>query len=96
MTKEIEAPCDDVIPWEDVSAAAAGMFNVWFGGSELEWAKECWSHFTKAGLTGNLSILEDTESRMRLLTLARIYHEFSWIAWEEDPETPISCRKLGP
>jgi len=75
--------------WDDISNAALKMFRVWVGGGELEWAKECWGHFEKSGLAVEESWLEYNASLLRLVTLARIYEEFSGLAWDENPETPV-------
>jgi hypothetical protein len=56
------------------------MFNVWIDGTELKWAKEAWKHLAKAGLTEATTILEITATKLRLVTLARIYHEFCGLA----------------
>ena len=80
----------DGIDWADVSEAASRMFDVWCGGGEILWVEECWNHFGKAGLTRNATPLEATESLLRLVSLARIYEEFCGLAWDENPETPIS------
>lgn len=77
------------MPWDDVADAASKMFNVWVTGSELEWAKECWGHFEQQGLTADSSVLEKTRACLRLVALARIYHEFCGCAWDENPETSI-------
>jgi len=75
--------------WAEVAPTATKMFNVWTDGGELVWAKEAWGHLYVAGLAGQSSVLESTASRLRLVTLARIYQEFSGHAWEENPETPV-------
>jgi hypothetical protein len=74
----------ETLDWDEVKAAASSMFNVWVDGEEFEWAKECWGHFKKSGLTSRESLLEDTLCRLRLLTLALIYQEFCVLAWDED------------
>lgn len=79
----------DKIKWDEVENAAAKMFNVWIDGTELKWAKEAWNHLAKAGLTEATTILEITATKLRLVTLARIYQEFSGFAWDENPETPL-------
>jgi hypothetical protein len=77
----------DHIQWEEVEEAASNMFAIWSDGGELAWAKECWGHFAKSGLTGSATVLEATTSFVRLVALARIYEEFSGYAWDENPET---------
>lgn len=79
----------DEAGWERVQDAAARMFRVWVGGGELAWAEEAWGHLYNAGLANEDPILEDTAAKLRLVTLARIYQEFSGLAWDENPETPL-------
>ena len=79
----------DTLEWEEIEAAASEMFKVWIDGSELEWAKEAWSHLTRADLASAGSILDITSAKLRLVTLARIYQEFCGYAWDENPETPV-------
>lgn len=83
-------PDDDHMRWEDVSEAAEEMFCVWSGDGEITWVEECWRHLSEAGLTGNDTVLDATETSVRLVALARIYQEFSGLAWDENPETPLS------
>jgi len=78
------------IAWDKVEGAAAKMFNIWVDGSELKWAKEAWRHLAAFGLTGATTILEITATKLRLVTLARIYHEFCGLAWDENPDWPVS------
>ena len=79
------------IPWEDVRDAASKMFHVWWlGDGEIKWVEECWQHLGEANLTDNSPALERTATFLRLLTLARIYEEFCGLAWDEDPETPVT------
>ncbi len=77
------------IDWDDISGTASKMFDVWVSGGELEWARECWNHFDAAGLVSQETSFENTRSLLRLVTLAKIYQEFSGAAWEEYPETPL-------
>lgn len=83
-------PGDDQMQWEDIAAAAEGMFRVWNGDGEIAWVEECWRHLSEAGLTGNSTILDTTATCLRLVALARVYEEFCGLAWQENPETPIS------
>ena len=80
----------DQIAWDEVESAAKKMFDVWVHGAELKWAKEAWRHLRKAGLTTGATILEITATKLRLVTLARIYEEFCGIAWDENRETPLT------
>ncbi len=77
------------IRWEEVESAATKMFRVWVDGTELEWAKEAWSHCTAAGLVGTRTILDMTAANLRLVTLALIYQEFCRFAWDENPDVPV-------
>jgi hypothetical protein len=76
------------VKWDEIETAAAKMFNVWIDGAELKWAREAWKHLAKAGLTEATTILEITATKLRLVTLARIYQEFCGFAWEENQEMP--------
>jgi hypothetical protein len=78
------------ISWDEVADAATTMFRVWASGGELEWAKECWMHFEKAGLTSGADVVETTKSYLRLVALAHIYEEFSSYMWDENPGTTLS------
>jgi hypothetical protein len=75
---------DDSIPWEEVEDAARSIFSVWAFGSELEWARECWGHFQRAGLASYEGELETTAAYLRLVTLGSAYREFCAIMWDED------------
>jgi hypothetical protein len=75
------------VKWDEIETAAAKMFNVRIDGAELKWAKEAWKHLATAGLTEATTILEITATKLRVVTLARIYQEFSGFAWDENPET---------
>jgi hypothetical protein len=72
------------VTWDEVEEAASKMFNVWLDGQELNWAKEAWNHLSAAGLTSRETFLEETKSKLRLVTLARIYQEFCGLAWDEN------------
>lgn len=85
-TKDETVDYPDGLAWEDMQKSAAQMFNIWVGGSELEWARECWEHFAKGGLLDNESTVANTASVLRLVTLALIYQQFSGYAWDENPE----------
>jgi hypothetical protein len=78
------------ITWDEVEHAAAKLFNIWVDGNELKWAEEVWRLFAVAGLTGAETLMEETASKLRLATLARVYHEFCGLAWEEDPDWPAN------
>jgi hypothetical protein len=77
------------VRWEEVEHAAAKMFNIWVDGAELAWAKEVWGFLHSAGLTSADTPLERTAANLRLVTLARVYHEFCGLAWDENSDTPI-------
>lgn len=77
--------------WSDFADAAANMFNVWVDGSELEWAKEAWGYLYAAGLASTETILNETAAKLRLVALAQIYQKFCGLAWDENPEMPLTC-----
>ena len=78
------------IGWEDVRPYAAEMFNIWVSESALEFAREAWGHFNSAGLVKDKTLIEITSTKLRLVTLARIYEEFCSAAWEENSDGSIS------
>lgn|GEM_PF-1169996 len=84
-----ETDLGDCILWDDIDSQASDMFKVWLCGGELEWAEECWRFFQKAGLADCEPWIEHTRSLLRLVTLARIYQEFSGFKWDENPETEV-------
>jgi hypothetical protein len=84
-----DCPVRNGLPWVEVEDAAAKMCRVWRGEGELKWARECWGHLTAVGLTRDSTIVERTETLLRLVALASIYQEFSGLAWDEDSETPL-------
>jgi len=73
----------DNVKWEEVEEAASKMFS----GTELEWAKEAWSHLTVDGLASATTLLDVTAAKLRLVSLARIYQEFCGFAWYD--QTPV-------
>ncbi len=75
--------------WEEVSDAAASMFNIWAGGSELEWAQECWGYLQSADRIPDDSTLAVTKSKCLLIALACVYGEFCALAWDENDEPPL-------
>lgn len=77
------------VSWDEVSDAAEGMFSVWHMGEELPWAEEAWGHLEKDGLTRANTILERTESQLRLLVLAVAYRELCRLAWEENADLSL-------
>src|SRR4051794_17186524 len=70
--------------WSEFAGAAADIFDVWLGGSELEWAEQTWGKLSRAGLTTYDTELERTEVCIRFMTLGMIYLRFCHLAWEED------------
>lgn len=77
------------IGWEEIEEAASKMFSVWINGGELKWAREAWGHLRNADLASRQTLLDETQAKLRLVTLARIYQEFCGLAWDENPETPL-------
>lgn len=84
------SPEHERVTWEEIAPAAARMFHVWFGDGEIKWVEECWQHFGDSGLTQRTTLLEETATYLRLAALAQVYEEFCGLAWDENPETPIS------
>ena len=84
------SPEYDRVTWEEVAPAAAKMFHVWSGDGEIKWVQECWRHLGEAGLTERTTLLEETTTYLRLVTLAHVYEEFCGYAWDENPESPLS------
>lgn len=78
------------IPWDDVESAARGMFNIWAGGNELEWAQECWGHFAAQGMNDDSDLWAITRAYLRLLTLGRIYHQFCAFKWDEHTDVSLT------
>ena len=78
------------IPWDEVEDAASRMFRVWALGGELDWARECWGHFAKDGLTSGASVMDTTKSHLRLLTLAKVYEEFAARMWDENHDSDLT------
>lgn len=78
-------PSEGGVDWEEVESSAVEMFSIWMSGADLAWAKEAWGHLGRAGLTPQGSIIEATSTRIRLVTLARICHEFCDCGWDETP-----------
>lgn len=91
MSEELDdiLPPSDVVAWEEIEATAKLMFQFWMGGGELMWVRECWQHFEKKGLTRNMGPLEETTTHLRLLTLVRIYEQFSGLEWDDNPQTSL-------
>jgi hypothetical protein len=77
------------LEWADIEPAASKMFNVWADGAELAWAQEAWQYLSAAGLTVASTAVEHSTASLRLVALARIYHKFCGLAWDENPDTPI-------
>lgn len=71
------------VTWDEIEEVAKPMFNTWTSGGDLAWGKEAWSHLVKAGLAQEVSFIGRTLVCLRLLTLARIYDEFSAANWDE-------------
>jgi len=84
------SPDYDRVTWEDVATAASKMFHVWCGDGEIKWVEECWRHLGEAGLTEKTTLLEETATYLRLVTLAQVYEEFCGCAWDENPDSSLS------
>lgn len=84
------SPEYDRVAWEEIAPAASKMFHVWCGSGETKWVEECWQHLGEAGLTDKTTLLEETATYLRLVSLAQVYEEFCGCAWDENPGTPLS------
>lgn len=85
---------DDLDPYTDVEEEGdlgdlyrlgLELFNIWSGGTEVEWAAYMWSILERAGLTAydDGDEVERTLVVCRLVTLAGINLEFAAHAWGE-------------
>jgi hypothetical protein len=66
------------------------MFRVWTSEGDFDWAREAWAHLSKAGLTREFGYLDRTLVSLRLVTLAKIYQDFSGAKWDENPDDSFS------
>ena len=39
--------------WEELESTAQRIFNVWGGGTDLDWAKQSWDVLENSGLTSH-------------------------------------------
>jgi hypothetical protein len=76
----------EAIDWEGVKWTAEDIFNVWVSGGDLAWAKEVWGHLGVAGLTQADNILDRARVFLRLIMLGKIYEEFAFAKWDENPD----------
>lgn len=68
---------------DDLEEAASEIFNIWSGGSEIEWASHMWGLLRRAGLTVWGDEVERALVFCRLVALAGISREFAARAWGE-------------
>lgn len=78
------------VEWEEIEKAASQIFNIWETGGDFVFAKECWAHLAKAGLTGEDAVVTRTQTIMRLVVLRQIIADFSAAKWDENAETEIT------
>ena len=94
LSERFGMPLPDVTPslpacrvrWNDVAGAAEVAFDVWADQPELRWAKRAWRILEVAGLTAYSDEFSRAAVLCRFLVLARLYHDFCDVAWEEDTE----------
>jgi hypothetical protein len=88
------------ITWEDIKDSADGLFNIWEGHYELNWAKKSWNGLVKQGLTNYSNDIERHVVLIRLLALANMYGLFCEKAFEEsfDPYYPdwVELLQINP
>lgn len=79
------------IRWADLEPIAAEAFRIWTGSPELRWAKQAWSHLTRAGLAKNREPLDGLRAYIRFLVLASIYRDWCAVAFDysEDDEPTL-------
>jgi hypothetical protein len=77
------------IPWDDVANGAYEAFHVWMGGGDKAFAEEVWRSWRENGDVGRRNLVEETQSCLKLLTLARMYWGFCRCAWDENAERSL-------
>lgn len=78
------------VEWEDIEAAAKHMFRIWVEESDLAFAKECWGHLVAAGLAGDNTIMDRTQTYLRLIALRLIYGNFCEAKCDEPAEDDVA------
>ena len=73
----------DVLGWDEVEPVGKQIFNLWAGGSDLQWAEHVWDALAHANLTQYATELERSVCVLRLITLGALYREFHVRASEE-------------
>jgi hypothetical protein len=74
------------LDWEELEPSAQHAFNIWMSGSDLEWAKQTWNLFTKAGFCNYDSPKERLLVIGRYLALASLYRDWCSVARDETQE----------
>jgi len=62
--------------WEEIEPTAQRIFNVWGGGTDLDWAKQAWGVLKKSGLTSYENELDRCKVALRFLALGVYYYDF--------------------
>lgn len=70
------------IEWSEIADNAEEMFLLPFGIRELEWAELAWNALSLRYLTVYHNELERHIVLTRLITLATLFHEFAYLAWD--------------
>lgn len=70
------------VEWPEIADNAKEMFLLPFGIRELEWAELAWNVLSSCYLTVYHNELERHIVLIRLITLATLFHEFAYIAWD--------------
>lgn len=70
------------VEWPEIADNAKEMFLLPFGIRELEWAELAWNVLSSRYLTVYHNELERHIVLIRLITLATLFHEFAYIAWD--------------
>jgi hypothetical protein len=73
----------DAAPFDDIDAFLPALFDVWWAGSEVEWARYAWGVLGDVGLTSCRDELDRARVLVRLLVLAAINRQFAWRARDE-------------
>jgi trehalose utilization protein len=78
------------VGWEQIKRAASEIFDVWTTHGDLTFAREAWGHVEAAGLAEDYSLLDQTQSYLRVIVLRQIYGDFCRLKWEESGDTEVT------
>jgi len=83
--------------WEELESTAQRNFNVWGGGTDLDWAKQAWGVLENSGLTSHENEPERCKVALRFLALGDYYYNFCTIFRGEhlEPEFVDWVEKLN-